>query len=70
MVNHQHALTTQHIADDIHGAKVTTYFTATFFGTGNKTGIVSSWGKYVDELAPQADGGWKIVSRDQGFMVG
>ncbi|KAF1996573.1 hypothetical protein P154DRAFT_400344, partial [Amniculicola lignicola CBS 123094] len=51
-VDHQHALTTQYI--DIHSrsATVTTYFTASFFGTGNKTGgYVTAHGKYVDELS-------------------
>jgi ketosteroid isomerase-like protein len=68
-LNNQHAITTQYIEETKDGAKAITFFEATFFGAGNGTGVVSSWGKYTDELAPQADGKWKIVSRDEEFMV-
>lgn len=62
-------MTTQYIEETKSGAMAITFFQATFFGVGNGTGVVTSWGKYTDELAPQADGKWKIVSRDEEFMV-
>ena len=49
-------------------ANTTTYFTATLFGTGNKTGShVTLYGQYQDQLA-QLSNGWRITERQLVFM--
>jgi hypothetical protein len=66
----QHISSTIHIVRTGEGtADVTSYVSATFFGSGNLTGqIFQSWGIYFDEFVRGIDG-WLIQSRKIEVLV-
>ena len=68
----QHALSTQviEIEKGNRKARSVTYFTASQFGTGNKTGkVLYSYAQYQDSWVKVGDEEWRIYQRNLVYMV-